>query len=920
MTQALKSCGQAKSTKAQAKQNRFQYSATYLAICGAMLALVGQDVLAYQTLGRNDQYNWRYDADLDSYLVTVDAAAADAARSNINRDYRSILILEGYGDRTLFVDANNETANYSLRGGYANYANSSGRIGNDLASGLYNYGPGLFQVIAAGSDSRPDPGQIEFAIPAPADYPASIWLDAYGWESGYIYLDQNEQGQFGFGYVPGVITAVSGGIGQAQNYPSYDRDAWGRGGDVLVYAGAFQYQHSPQINMNGRVGYFQNTLVPDVMSTSLPWTSAGAVISATSAGGGGGSYYLGMFGFGDAYVSAGDGGDVEVLLDAEGLLRHEPLLHINIGSHTGLQASERAPFVGVSAVSKGGGFMYTSLLTDENSSENDDTDAFITDGMGVGNGGRVTVTLNQTQIQSDTASGQTSYVIGVVAASVGGSAQSYPKDTKHSNLGIAPGVGGDVSVEITNASRIILPSNNSIGVIATSTGDQTILAPGTQKMIPVYKDTSSVGSVTVTIHSSSVISVGDKDFDQSRAKAGDTNIGILANASSNWARELFTGKMLAHHVPGYAGDVHVDNDGSVTAYGQNAVGVLAQSISGVSISSPGAAPVGNPESLDVTDVTAYGRKFPNEPGGLVDYESGGGSVTAIGDGATGLLLQSIGGGGGAGGDATGLFVAVGGQGARGGDGGSLEVWLNKASVTAAGDHARGVIGHTIGGGGGNGGHAKAYGTFFDAAIGGKAGSGGDGGNATFRADNSTITTTGQHAYGLVLQSIGGGGGTGGAAHNTDVGLGITVNVGVGGSGGAGGAGGALSVNIDDGSSIVTTGLDAHGVLLQSISGGGGAGGAASGSTYNIGSSAARAAHQAQLARSMCSTMVLLPPPGRALMVWFCSPLAVVVGMVPIRRQGRILTVTSEPIRRSRSRHQCLWVALVARPVQAARFR
>jgi hypothetical protein len=120
------------------------------------------------------------------------------------------------------------------------------------------------------------------------------------------------------------------------------------------------------------------------------------------------------------------------------------------------------------------------------------------------------------------------------------------------------------------------------------------------------------------------------------------------------------------------------------------------------------------------------------------------------------------------------------------------------------------------------------------AIGGSGGSGGNGGDATFNAINSKVTTSGQHSYGLAFQSIGGGGGTGGAGQSQVAGVGITVSVAVGGSGGDGGAGGALNVNLDKNSSITTTGLDAHGVLLQSISGGGGAGGAATGSSYNIG--------------------------------------------------------------------------------------
>jgi hypothetical protein len=88
------------------------------------------------------------------------------------------------------------------------------------------------------------------------------------------------------------------------------------------------------------------------MSTSLPWTAAGAAISATSNGGVGSTWYLGEFGVEYVFTSAGDGGDVTVGLSGG----DDKPFEINIGAHKGLQASASAPFVAVNAVSRGGGF------------------------------------------------------------------------------------------------------------------------------------------------------------------------------------------------------------------------------------------------------------------------------------------------------------------------------------------------------------------------------------------------------------------------------------------------------------------------------------------------------------------------------------------------------------------------------------
>ena len=218
-----------------------------------------------------------------------------------------------------------------------------------------------------------------------------------------------------------------------------------------------------------------------------------------------------------------------------------------------------------------------------------------------------------------------------------------------------------------------------------------------------------------------------------------------------------------------------------------------------------------------------------------------------------------------------LLMTIGGDAGGGGGGGAVDV-TNQALITTYGDHAAGVQAQSIGGGGGKGGNAVAFnvqccvpavvgrgrrsgwrwrpgrqchrhqpGTDHDlwrgrprridpkhrrrrrhrrvsggahgdlspdpdvpaisisVATGGKGGSGNTGG--TVALDNSgLITTAGDCSIGVMAQSIGGGGGTGGDstaasyAKGPQDGVSISISVAVGGSGGTGGTGGAVNVD------------------------------------------------------------------------------------------------------------------------------
>ncbi|MBS7543819.1 autotransporter outer membrane beta-barrel domain-containing protein [Ancylobacter oerskovii] len=317
--------------------------------------------------------------------------------------------------------------------------------------------------------------------------------------------------------------------------------------------------------------------------------------------------------------------------------------------------------------------------------------------------------------------------------------------------------------------------------------------------------------------------------------------------------------------------------GTILTQGNNAAGLLAQSIGG----GGGNGAVGNGSvsspNLGTETGTSYdtaiaigGDGSDGGTGATVTVANSAGSlIRTYGSGSQGILAQSIGGGGGnaGGGVATGsgdsivMNVAVGGSGGSGATGGTVSVTNDGAISTGqlvadqgsggtytTGGDAVGILAQSIGGGGGTGGSSDAAATIsalfqiedllnapsnsysFSLAVGGSGGGGGDGGTVTVDNEGS-VTTLGERAHGILAQAIGGGGGSAGTATVAansivagpvdDKSGNYALTVSVGGSGGAGGNGG--TVNVEGDGSVLTAGYGAIGILAQSIGGGGGVG-------------------------------------------------------------------------------------------------
>lgn len=290
---------------------------------------------------------------------------------------------------------------------------------------------------------------------------------------------------------------------------------------------------------------------------------------------------------------------------------------------------------------------------------------------------------------------------------------------------------------------------------------------------------------------------------------------------------------------GQGGRITGSNTGEIATQGASAFGVFAQSVGGTG----GVGGNGNFLNFGGAAGGNAGR------GGQVDLVNTG-SIQTQGQGAAALVGQSVGGGaplsalqvasltarpvgGGAGGSsAWGFFAAVGGAGGSGGHGGAVNVTAG-GTIATQGKDAYGVVAQSIGGGGGVAGNADAAGIGFAVAVGGSGGQGGNGGTVTLARSTAagSIATRGDNATAMFAQSVGGSGGAAGSASASSIGALLSWSLAIGGNGGGGGNGGVVSVG--NASSLTTRGNSAHGIVAQSVGGGGGVGGAADASTTVI---------------------------------------------------------------------------------------
>ncbi|RST86845.1 hypothetical protein EJC49_09070 [Aquibium carbonis] len=400
--------------------------------------------------------------------------------------------------------------------------------------------------------------------------------------------------------------------------------------------------------------------------------------------------------------------------------------------------------------------------------------------------------------------------------------------------GTTGGAGGAVTVTNNGPGHLETRGVNAKGIFAQSIGGGGGDGGNSGGLVSIGgsgSSTSSGGVVTV-INSQAITTHGDRAdaiYGQSIGGGGGSagvSGGLVSIGGSG----------------GGGGDgetVDITNSGELITSGTFARGIFAQSVGG------GGGDGGFSGGL----VSIGGSGAEGGRGKKVSVDNSG-AITTEGDDSAAIFAQSVGGGGGAGGNSLGVgvfvTVAVGGGGGKGGAGGDVAVNEgNNAGSAAArietmGDRSAGILAQSVGGGGGTGGFAigaagAPYGN-VTLTFGGSGGDGGDGG-VVFVGANGEIFTRGSFSSGIVAESIGGGGGSGGFTVAVSASTGGSVALGMGGTGGKGGAGGTVDVNnfarIQTGCADCT---QSHGILASSIGGGGGSGGfAISGSAALVGS-------------------------------------------------------------------------------------
>ncbi len=501
--------------------------------------------------------------------------------------------------------------------------------------------------------------------------------------------------------------------------------------------------------------------------------------------------------------------------------------------------------VGGAGGGAGSGLTATGAVTGNLSTAGDGSNAFITQsiGGGGGNGG-----FNASGGIAGAGGGAGAVSVGVGGAGGGGGAGGIVSATltgsahtrgDNATAIVAQSIGGGGGNGGFNATGSIAGAGGGAGAVAVGVGGSGGAGGGAvQTTLTVTGDTLTEGDNSGGVLAQSVGGGGGN---------GGFNATAAISAAGGGAGAVAVGVGGAGGTGAHVGGVVTATvTGNIVTRGVNATGMTAQSIGGgggnggfnatgaISGAGTGAGAV----SVGVGGSAGGGGSGGNVIGTLT------GDLETSGEGSDGVVVQSIGGGGGNGGftadgaisgagsGAGSVSIGVGGSGAGAGNGGIVTATVT-GDVITAGENASSIIAQSIGGGGGNGGFAagggiSGAGTGAGAVAVGVGGSGGSGGNgnevhATVIGD---ATTLGENSTAVIVQSLGGGGGTGGmSVVGTLSGAGTgagSVSVGLGGAGGGGGF--ARLTTLDLTGDVATVGDGAGGVLVQSVGGGGGSGG------------------------------------------------------------------------------------------------
>lgn len=421
-----------------------------------------------------------------------------------------------------------------------------------------------------------------------------------------------------------------------------------------------------------------------------------------------------------------------------------------------------------------------------------------------------------------------------------------------------PGAGGNASdVTVDLAAQLIANSSGDAATVLV----QSLGAAGENGGSAGHWDSGATdggaggaaGNVTVTGGGATILSGTAQNPTANSSAVLAQSIGGGGGAGGNGDGWTAIGGSGAN---GSAGEsASIDLAANITTYGNKSHGMAAQSIGG------GGGNGGNAKGSSIGFQMSIGGVAGGGGDGGAVFGTNEGTIHTHGAHAAGMLLQGIGGGGGDGGAAisnvtstvVGVGVALGGTGGAGGKGGTVgavatKSYANTGRIITSGSDGDGILGQSIGGGGGLGGAALSDAIVeappggddlpslsLTVSLGGNGGAGGNG-QAVSLGNAGLIATSGAGAGGVVAQSIGGGGGSGGDSSATSTAKGaqwnLAASLAMGGAGDTAGDGGNASASNDG--LILTSGESADGLLVQSIGGGGGKGGNGDGQAKSSG--------------------------------------------------------------------------------------
>jgi hypothetical protein len=271
----------------------------------------------------------------------------------------------------------------------------------------------------------------------------------------------------------------------------------------------------------------------------------------------------------------------------------------------------------------------------------------------------------------------------------------------------------------------------------------------------------------------------------------------------------------------------VDNSNILITDGTSSNGIFAESVGGG----------GGDSGETIGAITIGGSGGVSGHGGDVNVTNeAGANITTHGDLANGITAISIGGGGGKGaadytGSPLGFTLDIGGSNGNG-YGGDIDV-DNAGTITTYGLNSTGILAQSVGGGGGDGNYTGDFDVTTTLAnltvtIGGSNGSGGYGGDVTVNNSASgVITAYGANSTAIFAQSVGGGGGQSNTTLTASTGAVSSATVSVGGSAASGNGG---DVSVTNAGQITIEGNNSIAILAQSVGGGGGTAGSALGTS------------------------------------------------------------------------------------------